>query len=483
MSSSRNEVVTELDVDPRACRIHVEGWQSWTPTTSYKLGAEQLAPSRAEMWTGCYGGSRPRPPRDSFQGDGLLVVDPGTGDDIVVVGALAADREVPLIRCELRGQRGLVVSADGPVSVTRIAERLGLEAAKAAFAEAFASASHAGPVRSAPTIWCSWYEYFRAVSEADIDENLEAIAAHGLPVDVIQLDDGYQRERGDWLTISGKFTSLRGIVERIRDRGHRAGIWICPFQVGARSTTATEHPDWLVRSESGAPLTAGSQDVYSLDLSHPGAQEYLASVFRCFVELGIDFFKLDFLYAGALDGRRYDTSLTSGQAYRSGLAQVRSAIGTEAYVLGCGAPLLLSVGMVDAMRISADTGLQWSAFDGDMSQPAGESAELSVLARAYQHGRYWVNDPDCLLLGPEVEHRQRRADMIRQYGGLRGLSGRIGNLDAWALTTARDLLMTAPPPTPFHQLPQSPQVGGTAPDSAAVTLPPQDKPNSGSDAQ
>lgn len=453
MSARWGEAVAELDVDPRGCRIYVEGWQSWTPTTCYRLGDEQLAPARAATWTSCYGGSRVRPPRDSFQGDGLLVVDPGNGDDIVVVGALAADREVPLIRCEQRRQRGLVVSADGRVSVTRIAAGLGLEAAKAAFAEAFAAASRVGPIRPAPTIWCSWYGYFRAVSEADIDENLETITARGLPVDVIQLDDGYQREVGDWLTVSAEFKSLRGIVERIRERGHRAGIWICPFLVGARSTTATEHPDWLVRSQSGAPVTAvhnWGHAAYSLDLSHPAAHEYVASVFSRFVELGVDFFKLDFLYAGALDGRRYDTSLTSSQAYRCGLSQVRSVIGADAHLLGCGAPLLLSVGMVDAMRVSADTAVQWPAPDGDMSQPAGESAELSTLARAYQHGRYWVNDPDCLLLGPEVEHRQRRARMIREYGGLRGLSGRIADLDAWALSTARELLTSAPPPTPFQ---------------------------------
>ncbi len=231
--------------------------------------------------------------------------------------------------------------------------------------------------------------------------------------------------------------------------------------VGTQSSIPTEHPDWLVRSQSGAPVTTGG-DTYPLDVTHPGAQEYLASVFTRFVELGIDFFKLDFLYAGALDGRRYDTSLTSSQAYRARLAQVRSVIGPDPYLLGCGAPLLPSVGMVDAMRISADTAVQWSAWEGDMSQPAGESAELSVLARAYQHGRYWVNDPDCLLLGPDVERRQRRARMIRRYGGLRGLSGRIASLDQWALTTARDLLTTALPPTPFHR-PQPQQTSHTAP--------------------
>jgi alpha-galactosidase len=85
-----------------------------------------------------------------------------------------------------------------------------------------------------------------------------------------------------------------------------------------------------------------------------------------------------------------------------------------------------------------------------LSQPSGQSAELSVQARAYEHGRYWVNDPDCLLLGPHVEHRERRARMIDRYGGLRGLSGRIAGLDAWAVDTANDLLLNPPPPTPFR---------------------------------
>ena len=452
MSERWGEVVAELRLDARHCRIHVEGWQSWTPTTCYRLGEEQWAPSRPETWTSCYGGSRPRPPKDSFQGDGLLIVDPGTGDDIVAVGALAADREIPMIRCRRSGERGLLISADGPVSIIRIAAGLGLEAAKSAFAEAFAAASGVERIRPAPTIWCSWYGYYRGVREADIDANMEAIEDRRLPVEVIQLDDGYQREVGDWLITSSRFKSLSGIVERIRSRGYRAGIWISPFVVGARSTIAAEHPDWLVRSESGAPVIAvqnWGQDAYPLDLTHAGAQEYLTSVFSRFAQLGIDFFKLDFLFAAALGGRRYDGSLTSSQAYRLGLAHIRSTIGTRAYALGCGAPLLPSVGMVDAMRVSADTGPRWSAFEGDMSQPSGESAELSVRGRAYQHGRYWVNDPDCLLLDPDVERPQRRVRMIREFGGLRGLSGRIATLDDWAVKTARHLLTTIPPPTPF----------------------------------
>jgi alpha-galactosidase len=387
-----------------------------------------------------------------FQGDGLLILDPGTGDDILVVGGFSADRDVPVVRCERRGKQALVVSADAPVSVIRVAARRGLEAAKASFADAFAAASGVGAIRPAPTVWCSWYDYFTAVTEGDIDENREAISDRGLPIDVIQVDDGYEHEVGDWLRLSSRFRSLHGMVERIRGDGRRAGIWIAPFLAGARSAAAAEHPEWLLRTGAGGPVVAvqnWGQDVYALDVTHPGAREHLTAVFHRFVEIGIDFFKIDFLYAAALDGCRHDRSLTSCQAYRHGLALVRSAIGDDAYLLGCGAPLLPTVGTVDAMRISADTGSLWAPPEGDMSQPGGASAELSVLARSYQHGRYWVNDPDCLLLGPAVERRERRTQMVSQNGGLRVLSGRIKSLDGRALDAAGEVLTTVPPPTPF----------------------------------
>lgn len=455
MSAMRGcgEVVAELEVDPLRCLIHAEGWQSWTPTTAYRLSDEQWLPVRPEIWTWGYGGSRSRPPRRSgaFQGDGLLVVDPGTGQEVLAVGATAADQPIPVIRCELIGERRLVVTADAAVSIIGVDSSGGIEAAKGAFADAFADASGVKGVRAAPTLWCSWYDYFSGITEADVDENLRAIVDRGLPVDVIQLDDGYEHELGDWCELSSRFTSLASMVERIRERGRRAGIWLAPFLIGVSSTIAAEHPDWILRGDSGDPVFAihnWGHDPYALDVTHPGVRDYLTAVLRSFVDIGFDFFKLDFLYAAALDGRRFDAAPTGPQAYRQALAHIRSAAGQDAYLLGCGAPLLPSVGLVDAMRISADTSPRWAPAEGDMSFPGGAAVELSVHGRAYQHGRYWVNDPDCLLLGPGVEHRERRVKMMREHGGLRGISGRLANLDEWAVSTVRELLMKPRPWTP-----------------------------------
>ncbi len=71
------------------------------------------------------------------------------------------------------------------------------------------------------------------------------------------------------------------------------------------------------------------------------------------------------------------------------------------------------------------------------------------IARPYQRGRYWVNDPDCLLLRPGIEHRQRRVDLVARHGGLRGASDRITALDDWGLNKTRELLGAVPAPTSF----------------------------------
>jgi alpha-galactosidase len=108
---------------------------------------------------------------------------------------------------------------------------------------------------------------------------------------------------------------------------------------------------------------------------------------------------------------------------------------------------------VDAMRVSPDVAPELEPAAGDLSRPSQRAAALSVAGRAWQHGRFWVNDPDCLIARPAVERRERWARTVERYGGLRASSDRIADLDDWGLATTRRLLASVPPPTPFTPIP------------------------------
>ncbi len=105
--------------------------------------------------------------------------------------------------------------------------------------------------------------------------------------------------------------------------------------------------------------------------------------------------------------------------------------------------------LVDAMRISPDIGTHYEPPDGDVSQPSGRGAVLAGRARAFQHARLWVNDPDCLLARPGIERREAWAEHVRASGGLAVSSDPLRALDAWGLETTRRLLgPSSPEPVP-----------------------------------
>jgi alpha-galactosidase len=433
--------LAEIAVDPRTARVYEHGWQSWSPTRVYDAGTTSARPEHEWQHLMRF---RPgtAPTQQGFQAEGLLVVDPGTGEPARLFAADDPAVDVPSIRAHLHGDR-ILVSADRPTQVRRLSAP-GLGAALAQYGDA--ERERAGVrLRPAPAVWCSWYHYFLDVTEADIVENLEAFDRAELPVGVVQVDDGWQAAVGDWLDLSSRFSSIRDLAARIRDTGRRAGIWVAPFLVAEHSRVAKDHPDWLL----GDAGTNWGGALHGLDLTHPAVRDYLRQVFAGLREAGYDYFKLDFLYAGALPGPRHE-DLSAVAAYRSGLQLVRDAVGEDAYVLACGAPILPSVGLVDAMRVSPDT-----YNPDDLAVPGGDPlrGRPSVEARAWQQGRFWVNDADCLVARPGFALRQEWAGVVERYGGLRSFSDRVQDLDRWGLDTVRRLLGAVPDPAPFTHLP------------------------------
>lgn len=428
------ETVDELRIDVARARVYAEGWQSWSPTTWSRWGTRQHRPEKPWQHT-----MRFRPgtdlPAQGVQADGLLVIDPGTGEPVRCYGVVDASEDVASIRATADGDH-LVVCADGPV---KTGTHDGPAAALEAFGDEFAASAGVGELQVPPRVWCTWYRYFEEVTEDDVRENVAAFEAHGLSADVIQIDDGWSRGIGERTRPTDGFNNLPRLVDEIRATGRRVGIWLAPFMVGDRTEVAREHPEWL----TGPAGTNWGQDMLGLDLTHPGVQDLLATTVGRLKDLGIDYFKLDFLYAGAIPADRH-TDVSGVAAYRSGLEIIREAAGDGSYLLGCGAPILPSVGLVDAMRVSPDT-----FHEGGEDGSTGLRGRMSLVARGWQQGRFWVNDPDCLVVRPTYGQREAWAEAVEEYGGLRSFSDRITELDDWGLARTRHIMETRVPPVPF----------------------------------
>lgn len=423
-------VVDEVPVSSRA-QVYAEGWQSWSPTGWYRR--EDAVPRPAETWEHLMR-FRPGVPvaAHGVQGEGLLVVDPGDGSAVRVYCAVDATAAVPSIRAEWRDDH-VVVDATGPVWCGEVGADAG--AALAAVGERIGTAAGARTTAVVPRVWCTWYRYFEAVTAADVSENLRAIDALRLPVDVIQIDDGWSLGTGEWTTPKPAFGALGATVDAIRQSGRRAGLWLAPFTVGASSDLARRHPDWL----TGPAGRNWGDDLFGLDPTHPGVIDHLAGVFTRVRDTGVDYLKLDFLYGGAVPGPRHDRDASAISAYRRGLRLIREVMGEGTYLLGCGAPVLPSVGLVDAMRISPDT-----FHEGGEDGSQGLRGRTSLRARAWQHGRLWTTDPDCLVARPQFALREEWAREVFAAPGLRGFSDRIDELDERGIQLVRQLLQGTP---------------------------------------
>jgi alpha-galactosidase len=268
-----------------------------------------------------------------------------------------------------------------------------------------------------PVGWSSWYHYFEELTWEDTLKNLELSKEYNY--EVFQLDDSWQKDIGDWIP-KDSYPSFDEIANKIKEYGYIPGLWLAPFSVSETSEVFLKHKDWLVKDENGEPKVAyinWRKNIYALDTTHPEAQEHLINIFLNMKNNGIHYFKIDFLFAGAIPGKRYlDT--TPIEAYNIGMKIIREAAG-EDFVLGCGAPILPSIGYVDGMRISADTAPFYKTNDLDFVYPNAYFALRNVITRYFMNGKWWWNDPDCLLL--RTEDTELNDKIIEMYSYVSGL--------------------------------------------------------------
>ncbi|WP_304823701.1 glycoside hydrolase family 36 protein [Candidatus Binatus sp.] len=299
--------------------------------------------------------------------------------------------------------------------------------------------------------WCSWYHYFHGITEDALRANLKSLESMraDFPIDIVQLDDGFQSALGDWDTTNSKFPSgLKKIAAEIHAAGFRPGIWTAPFLAARDSRVMKQHPDWfIVHETTGEPMRAGynpnwttSDDAYAyaLDPSNPAFCAHLERVFAKLTrDFGYSYLKLDFLYAAAADGRRHDQDLTRGETLRRGLEAIRAGAGDDALILGCGCPLGQAIGIVDGMRVGPDVSPFWGSTASGAGDPSTVYALDAIIARSFMHRKLWLNDPDCLMLRARetkltADERAALCAMIAASGGMLLISDDMALLESGA---------------------------------------------------
>jgi hypothetical protein len=309
-----------------------------------------------------------------------------------------------------------------------------------------------------PVSWCSWYPYRLGVTE----ERIQAIAEIGaerlrpLGLKVIEVDLGWER---NWLPNAFEENDqfphgLKQLSEYVEERGFILGAWKGPICISDLDSIPKEHPEWLLGGEGKKPLPLGQWfwephgETYALDLTHPGAQQWLRQKMRSLAQRGVRYFKPDFI--GSLTSsrlrERYDRHIVAGggmEAARIAMQIIREEMEAgdpNALILNCGLPDIPGKGCFNLLYSCADTGntgyVGWAHLREDYGR--------NTAGHLFKNRRWGIIQPSCCCVGlpGTLEEARVRATATFLSGGQVDISDELTTLpeDRWQV-----LLATLPP--------------------------------------
>lgn len=453
--------------------FYSNGWQSWSPTATYRQGQKQQRSKFGFLSEPMIlnKGTTITRQANHFSSDMFGALVDLSSRQGLLVGFLSQKQHFGSLETRFIPQPTLKVWANGDM-VQLLPDHsiftdwlcfgfLDIDAPKP-FQHYFQAVNLENEVIPRPEVpvgWCSWYHYFTKVSENDLSVNLNAMVKlrNQIPMQLFQIDDGFESAVGDWFSFNDRFPrGVKILAHEIKSKGVKPGLWLAPFIVQSGAKLLKDHRDWMLRNKNGRPVNAGfawNNLATALDLTIPAALNYVKEVIHTAVhEWGFQYLKLDFLYAAALGGEYLDDTLTRAQVLRLGLEAIREAAGEETTLLACGCPVGSALGLFDMMRISADVAPTWlpafgnisSIFKDEPNMPSAKNAIQNILTRASMDKFWWRNDPDCLLIRPDskltLAEVQSLASAIAITGGALLLSDNLSCLSPERLEIAQMLV-------------------------------------------
>lgn len=268
------------------------------------------------------------------------------------------------------------------------------------FSKDKAAIYHARRTPKAPTVFCTWYYYGLSVTYEDVLRDLNGLKRRGIPFDVFQVDEGWERVLGDWRPNQKFPSSMQEVASKIAGEGFIPGIWTSPFIAHATAPLSKEHPEWLLRDKEGNlcqfPMNATTYNV--LDITNPEVVEWVRQLYAMLRQWGFQYHKLDFTRAPVIQNEPvfFDDSISIAAAYRKAIAAVREGAGEDAYILICGGLYDPVIGLVDAQRTGSDVMSMWSSTIRQGGRTAPYTIKQNLLR--FWMNDWWHNDPDALMI-------------------------------------------------------------------------------------
>ncbi len=283
--------------------------------------------------------------------------------------------------------------------------------------------------------YTSWYNYYQNINEDIILRDLDSLDNR---FNLFQIDDGYETYVGDWLDIDkNKFPNgFDNIINKIHDKGYKAGIWLAPFVAEEKSKLFNEHKELFKKDKKGNFIKCGGNwsGFYALDIDNPNAMEYIRKCLEYYLNLGFEFFKLDFLYAISLP-RYYDK--TKAYATDKAYKFIRDIL-KDKLILGCGAIPSTSALYFDYLRVGPDVSLifddVWFMKYAHRERISTKITIQNTIYRSIFARHLFYNDPDVFLLRKDnikLNDKQKEALLIINalFGNVLMTSDNIANYD------------------------------------------------------
>lgn len=281
-----------------------------------------------------------------------------------------------------------------------------------------------------------------SVSPERILSNIAAAKKRLIHFEFFLTDGGYAAAAGDWLTLTEPFKDRMAEISRtVRASGAMPGLRIAPFVISPKSPYFGKD-GWVLRDRKGKPVRAsfswdGDHELYALDVTHPGVQDYVRSVISTLRrDWGMGLLVLDAMNAASLPGVRRDKTLTRAEVQKLGNSLIRSAAGRDMPLVCGGMPLSCAAGFADALLAGAASkhhGAVRGLFGGE-KHPCPGSEISGALVRAFMDKHLWLQMPEGVSFRTGAQLRdalpmRSLRDLALSLGGVLAVSDDLTSYD------------------------------------------------------